>query len=64
MLGNTGASITAAAAAVVDASGELSEDDDELEHGCVYVDQGWQSSADAPVMSNPLFLLGSPISSP
>jgi hypothetical protein len=30
----------------------------------VYVDQCWQSSADAPVMSNPLFLLGSPISSP
>jgi hypothetical protein len=30
----------------------------------VYVDQGWKSSADAPVMSNPLFLLGSPGSSP
>jgi hypothetical protein len=45
------------------AESELSEDE-ELQGGCVYVDQGWQGSAEAPVMHNPLFLLGSPGSSP
>ncbi|KAF6248979.1 hypothetical protein COO60DRAFT_1648326 [Scenedesmus sp. NREL 46B-D3] len=62
----TAGSDDVAATATVDdenVASELSEEE-ELQHGCVYGDQGWGSSADAPVMDNPLFLLGSPASSP